>query len=68
MTLGYEDWLRELKLFYMEKIRLQEELRVAFHCLKGGTSKKGTDSLAESHLIGKGKMVSNSKRGELNCM
>jgi len=57
LTLGYEDWLRELKLFYMEKIRLQEELRVAFHCLKGGTSKKGTDSLAESHLIGKGKMV-----------
>ena len=51
--LPYEDRLRELGLFSLEKRRLWGGL-ISFNCVK-----KGTDSLAESVVIDQGEIVSN---------
>ena len=43
--LPYKDRLRELRLFSLEKGRLQGDLVVAFQYLKGPTGKLGRDFL-----------------------
>ena len=58
-TAPCEDRLRELGLFRMGKRRLWGDLRAAFWYIRGAVRKKGTDSLAESVVIGQGEMVSN---------
>ena len=54
--LSYEDRLRELGLFSLEKRRLRGDLIVAYQYLKGPTGKMVRDCLSGSVVTGQGVM------------
>lgn len=65
VPLAYEDKLRTVGLFSLEKGRLCGELMATFHCLKGATGKPERHSESGTVAIGQGGMGTNRKMGNL---
>ena len=63
--LSYEERLRELGLFSLEKRRFQGNLIVAFKYLKGAYKQEGERLFTRGVVIGRGGMVLNWDRGDL---
>ena len=57
--LPYEDRLRELGLFSLEKRRLQEDLRATFQYLKGTYERAGEELFTKPSSDRKGVMAKN---------